>query len=62
MYLPLLYHSGLANNKYKDLFAKCRKEGIQFDMEHKNGTLLLLCDDIDAGIISLMTLSKLIKY
>lgn len=58
MYLPLLYHPGLSQKRYKDLFNKCRTEGISFDMERKTGTLLLLCDDIESSIISMMTIRE----
>jgi hypothetical protein len=56
MHLPLLYHPGLQAKKYKDLFTKCRTEGISFDMERKTGTLLLLCDEIQSGVISIITI------
>jgi hypothetical protein len=58
MYLPLLYHPQLASNKYKELFAKCRKEGISFDMERKQGSLILLCDEIKSGVLSLITIKE----
>ena len=58
MYLPILYHPGLEVHKYKDLFNKCRKENISFDIERKTGTLVLLLDEIKSGIVSLITISN----
>lgn len=57
MYIPIIHHPGLAAYTYRELFSKCRKEGISFDMERKNGSLILLCDEVNSGIISLMTIS-----
>lgn len=57
VHLPLLYHSGLEDKVYRELFSQCRQEGIAFDMEHKRGTLMVLCDEIKAGVVGLITIS-----
>ena len=56
IYLPLLYHPQLAQYQYRELFAKCRKEGISFDTERKQGSLILLTDEIAAGVLSLVAI------
>lgn len=55
-YIPFVYHPGIAEQKFNDLFIKCRKEGISFDIEKKVGTLVWLSDSIEKGVLSLLCL------
>ncbi|CAD8080698.1 unnamed protein product [Paramecium primaurelia] len=55
-YIPFVYHPGIAEQKFNDLFIKCRKEGISFDIEKKVGTLIWLSDQIEKGVLSLLCL------
>jgi hypothetical protein len=43
------------------MFSICRKNGISYDVERKIGSVFLLIDSIDLGIISLMTINENLK-
>lgn len=36
----------------------CRKNGISFDIEKKAGSVFLLVDDLDKGVLSVMTIAE----
>lgn len=57
-YLPFLFNPALMEQNYADLFVKCRKEGVSFDIEKKIGTLLLLSDSLQNGVLSLLCLGQ----
>jgi hypothetical protein len=58
VYIPFLYHPGLASIQYKTFFHMCRIEGISFDLEARVGTTFLLCDSLQSGVLSIISMGR----
>ncbi|KAL4447016.1 hypothetical protein ABPG74_013868 [Tetrahymena malaccensis] len=58
MYIPYIFHRGFNTMGYRDFFQLCRKNSISFDIEKKQGSVFLLIDNIENGVLSLMTISE----
>lgn len=56
VYCKYLNHSGLATIQYKTFFHMCRIESISFDLEKRKGTTFILCDSLQSGVISVMSI------
>lgn len=61
MYIPYIFHQKLGSLSYKEMFNVCRKNGISYDIERKIGSVFLLIDKIETGIVSLITISDNFK-
>ncbi|EGR31565.1 IQ calmodulin-binding motif family protein, putative [Ichthyophthirius multifiliis] len=58
MYIPYIFHQNLKSISFKEMFNLCRKNGISYDVEKKVGSVFLLVDEIEKGIVSLITISE----
>lgn len=58
IFIPFLHHPGLANIQYKTFFHMCRVEGISFDLEARVGTTFLLCDSLQSGVLSVISMGR----
>ncbi|KRW98779.1 hypothetical protein PPERSA_03914 [Pseudocohnilembus persalinus] len=56
MYAPLIYHEGLKKMNFRDFFQACRKNQISYDLEKKQGSVFMLSNSLQAGILSLLTI------
>jgi len=58
VYCKYLNHPGLATIQYTTFFHMCRVESISFDLEKRKGTTFILCDSLQSGVISVMSIGK----